>query len=160
MGFSNDILHASEPDTLARDHERPCVVFGVGANVWTEGELKSDGTASLSIARPFSQGLALQADFGIWSSKWSTVAAHIGISIRYDVRVGNGFTVYPRAGLGLVFWLPPFHATFGCGVWHALSNKLGIFVEAGGHLTYRDSQRRANYYFEAVYLGAGLTFGQ
>ena len=152
---------ATRPESTVHETRSGYLGLGVGANLPAEGSERLYGTGTASFAFPIVGALSGQFDFGLWEigSEYekSSVALRIGLALRYDVPVGNQISIYPKVGTGFVF-VPNLHASFGCGVSYLLSRKTGVFLEAGGHVAYRESQIRANYYFLATYIGAGVTF--
>ena len=150
-------LQAAQPDTLAREKSHSYLALGAGANLWTEADNVFDGTVTLSSIFPVWGPLSFQFDVGVWGFRKTPVVARIGVAMRYDIPLAQRISVYPKVGEGFVF-VPNFHASLGCGISYLFSQKTGVFLEAGGHLTYRESQRRTNYYFMAMYVSAGLTF--
>jgi hypothetical protein len=155
----DNLLQAAQQDTTTQEIRRSYIALGAGVNLWTEGGIAIDGTAAISIIIPVSGPWWFQLEVGAWEvqRRWP-LAGRIGIAMRYDICLTDRFSIYPKAGVGLVFVLPPFHATVGGGISYMLNQKIGIFMEAGGHLAYRESQIRANYYFMSTYVGAGFTF--
>lgn len=156
--MGNAVPFSAELDTLAQQSKRPCVAISLGTNFWTGNRGEVDGTAVLALTRSFDQGFGLWLDIGVWRLGRYPVAARAGISVRYDFGVAERMVVYPRVGIGIAWKESPYHATLGCGVWYELSATVGLLLEAGGYLSYRESERRSNYYFEATYIGLGLTF--
>ena len=155
--WSTAFAQAAQPDTLAQEKKHSYFAVGAGANLWTEADNPADGTATLSNILTVSGPLAFQFDVGVWGFRKPHAAARIGVALRYDIPVADRISVYPKIGAGFVF-VPNLHASLGCGISYLFSQKTGVFFEAGGHLAYRESQRRANYYFFAMFLSAGITF--
>jgi len=154
----NNLLQAAQQDTITQEIRRSYIALGAGVNLWTEGGIAFEGTAAISTIIPVSGPWWFQLEVGAWGVQREPLAGRIGIAMRYDIWLTDKFSIYPKAGVGLVFVLPPFHATVGGGMSYMLNQTIGIFMEVGGHLAYRESQRRANYYFMSAYVGAGFTF--
>jgi hypothetical protein len=152
---------ATQPESTAHETRRGYLALGVGANLAAEGSERLYGTAAASFVFPTVGALSVQVDVGVWEVEReyhkSSAALRIGLALRYDVPVADEISIYPKVGAGFVF-VPDLNASFGCGVSYLLSQKTGVFLEAGGHIAYRQSQLRANYYFLATYFSAGLTF--
>jgi hypothetical protein len=71
------------------DTEQFETVHGTWAgNESLEGsDMEADSTATLSLTRPFSQGLVLLLNFGMWDLWPSPIVPHGIVSIRYDLGV-------------------------------------------------------------------------
>jgi len=81
----------------------------------------------------------------------------LSFAARYDLRLAERITVYPKLGVGFFFsGFPVTYVGPGLGGAYRVTQKFGAFAEAGNLLAHRESQLRANWYFLGRYIRAGI----